>query len=526
MPDKKEVIIGFISAAAIFLTVFFSGLYLGGDPVLRQMIIFSVTAQSVAGVYPMPFSKHDAFDFAEQALFDQLDPFSYRLEKDQYNHLLEESSGEYGGIGITVAPRDTALMVVTVREGGPAYTAGMKSGDLIITVDGEKVPSADPSEAVGRIRGPSGSKISLTIYRPAVRDTVPLTLTRSKIKLEHLPYYGMADEEIAYIRIADFETGTADDLEDAVKSLEKQSPVGYIIDLRSNPGGYLNEAIEAADLFLDKGELIVGTDCRSRWDSRKYFSRSRPLTSKPVVILTDRGSASAAEIFTGALCGAGRGVAVGDTTFGKGLVQTLFGLPNGEALRLTTSRYYFADGRYLNPPDKELTFSGLAPDIVYKRQGETAFREMVFSRFLIYDFVDSHRELLSNYPDRFNYPDTVVDLFAEYVRSRGIDYQSWLTEMLYLIRVSQGLEQASEEVVRYLDEMIELSRITDRNVFYRHADLLKFYIRRVAVEQKSGRQAMYRYVLVPGQADIRLATDILSDGERYRALLVSGFDSP
>ncbi len=518
-PDKKEIIVGFISATMIFLTLFASGLFLLNDPVLLQALNFSITAHEIVSLYPLPMTRQSAFDGAERALFSLLDPFSYRLDQSDYQYLREEFSGEYGGIGITVVPRDTQLMVITVREGGPAYEGGIKSGDCIVTVAGIRVPTDDPGSATDLIRGPSGTDVALTIYRHTIDDTLSMTLTRSNIKLEHLPYYGLTVSGCAYIRLADFEAGAADDLKKAVRELEAQSASGYIIDLKGNPGGYLKEAIDAADLFLEDGALIVGTDCRSRWDNRRYHSSSDPITDKPVVILTDRGTASAAEIFTGALDGADRCVVVGDTTFGKGLVQSVYGLASNDAIRLTISRYYFADGRYLNPPDSELSFSGLAPDIVYDPPGEIAFQKIVLSGFLLYDFVDAEGDLLSAYPERFNYPDTVVTLFQKFAESRGVNYESWLTGTLALALVDQYLSEASDPVINQLNQMLNLSNTVDRDVYLRHSELLKYHIRRLTVEKKSGRAASYREVIVPTRPDILLSEQILTDSEKFQSYI-------
>ena len=519
MPDKKNIVTGFVSAALIFFILFGAGLFLMGDPMLHEATEFSLTAYEIAAFYPLPVVGRSTFDGAERELFSMLDPFSYRIDKSDYDYLREESSGEYGGIGISVVPRDTTLMVMSVREGSPAYDGGMKSGDCIISVDGKKVPANNPGSATDWIRGPSGTTIRLTIYRPTIADTLALAMMRGNIKLEHIPYYGMADNGFAYIRIADFEAGTAQDLRDAVDSLEKSNARGYIIDLKGNPGGYLNEAIDASEMFLSEGMLIVGTDGRSRWDNQRFVSSSDPLTDKPVIILTDRGSASAAEIFTGALKGADRAVVIGDTTFGKGLVQTVYALPNQDAIRLTVSRYYFADGRYLNPPDSALSFSGLAPDLVDQPQGELAFQELVLSGFLIYDFVEAQWSLLSSLPNEFNYPDTVLTLFRQFALAKGIAYRSWLTEIVAFTIMDQRLGGAPDAILSELERMKRLSDQLDGDVFRRYADLLKFHIRRVAVEKKTGRAASYRDVIVPGRSDIRLAVQLLSNPERYRSYL-------
>jgi len=415
--------------------------------------------------------------------------------------------------------------VISVHEGGPAYDGGVKSGDWILAVDGHDVPHDDPSSAIDYIRGQSGTPVKLTVYRPRIDETLKLTLTRGAIKLEHIPYYGMTETGMAYIRLADFEAGAAEQLYEAVKALEAQNPKGYVLDLKGNPGGYLGEAVDAADIFLDKGVLIVGIDSRSRWDNREYKSSSPPLTDRPVVILTDRGTASGAEILTGALHAADRAVVVGDTTFGKGLVQSVYSLANGDAMRLTISRYYFADGRYLNPPDSALHFVGLAPDIVYSPPGEIAFQDLILSGMLLYDFTDEYWPLLSGYPDKFGYPDTVITLFEEFARSRGLKYRSWMTQTVEQALLEQHADSASFAVLAQLDSMLALSEALDRDAFERHADFLKFQIRRVVVERKDGRATSYRDVIVPGRTDIRFSEQLLADSARYDACLTARPDS-
>lgn len=524
-PTKKEVAVGFISAAVIFFVLFFAGISLLDDPLLRQSVAFSRTAHYILADYHLPVMRAPAFNAAENNLLELLDPFSQLMDKRDYLQMREEYSGEYSGIGVTIIPRDSLLMVISVHEGGPAYDGGVRSGDWILAVDGHNVPHDNPSSATDYIRGQSGTPVKLTIYRPRIDETLHLTLTRGAIKLEHIPYYGMTETGMAYIRLADFEAGAAEQLQEAVEILESKNPRGYILDLKGNPGGYLGEAVEAADIFLNKGVLIVGIDSRSRWDNRQYKSTSKPLTDRPLVVLTDRGTASGAEILTGALHAAERAVVVGDTTFGKGLVQSVFSLANGDAMRLTISRYYFADGRYLNPPDSVLHFVGLAPDIVYSPPGELAFQDLILSGLLLYDFADEYWPLLSGYPDKFGYPDTVITLFEEFARSRGIEYQSWMTQTLNQTLQYQHADSAGPAVLAQLDSMLALSQALDRDALERHADFLKFQIRRVVVERKDGRAASYRDVIVPGRTDIRFVEQLLADSTRYDSYLTARPDT-
>ncbi len=454
-------------------------------------------------------------------MFGMLDPFSFRMEKNDYEYMREEFSGHYGGIGITVAPRDTSLLVISVRENGPADSSGMKGGDVIIEVDGFEVPKDDPQAITEKIRGLSGSVVAITVYRSTIKDTVQMGVRREQIALEHIPYAEMTDNGVAYIHMTDFESGAAEELYNSIERIEAQNPKGYIIDLIGNPGGYLMEAIEAADIFLDDGLLVVGTDSRSRWERREYHSNSDPITDKPIVILTNPGTASAAEILTGAMRGVNRAVVVGDTTFGKGLVQSVYGLANDEALRLTTSRYYFADGRFLNPPDSDLTFSGLPPDVVFKNKVEIEFQRLVLAGFNLYDFMDENWEFLESLPHHFEYPDTVAVMFNQYLQKRKIAYSSNLTGALSTILIYQSIDMASKDAVTQLEKMLSLSETIDRQACNRYSEYIRYQIRRLVIERKEGQKAAYRQVIVPGRADINFATEILLDPVYYNELLQS-----
>ncbi len=230
-------------------------------------------------------------------------------------------------------------------------------------------------------------------------------------------------------------------------------------------------------------------------------------------------TAAAAEIFSGAIHGAGRGVVGGDTTFGKVLVQTIIGLPRRGALRLTTARYYFADGRFLNPPDSALTFTGLAPDVVFQERGETAFRGMILSGFILYDFIESRWEMLRRLPDEFDFPDTLVTLLRQYAESRGQIYRSRMTAVLDETVQQQRLDQGAKEIITALDRLREVSTAFDRAVYDRERDFLTFHLRRLTIERKSGRSAAYRQVIVPNRPDIRRAAEVLLVPDHYRRIL-------
>lgn len=517
--DRKVIIVGFAATLLIFVILLSSGAYLLGDPMFREFSSYAIISRVILTNYSLPFSGKSATEAAEKGMLSLLDPFSGLISSSDFAHLREEASGQYAGIGISVLPRDTAVMVVSVRKDSPAEQAGLKGGDLIIRINDRAVSLIDPIAVTDLIRGPAGTEVVLTVYRRSIEDTLVARVIRREIPLEHIQYAGLDVKGSAYIRMSDFEAGAARELRRRVNDLEEQGAAGYIIDLTGNPGGYLEEAVEAASIFLSEGQLVVGTESHSRWEKREFKTSSPPSTDKPVVILTDAQTASAAEILAGALRGAGRGVIIGDTTFGKGLVQVVYSLPNQDGFRLTTSRYYFADGTYLTPPDTMLRFNGLSPDIAYRQSVEARFVRFLENNLLLYDFVDAEWVTLSSYPDNFDYPGEVVSKLRQFAREKGLKYVSGVTDLFSREVALQAVDLASPQMIDQLKRMVKLSQKADDDAFTRYESYLKFRLRRIVVERKHGAEIMFRDVVVPDRPDIRLAADIIADTTWYRNLV-------
>ncbi|MFH1700223.1 MAG: S41 family peptidase [Candidatus Zixiibacteriota bacterium] len=519
MPDKREIIVGLVSSLMIFIILFMGGMYLLRDPLLKETITFSLTASMIASQYPLPYSRGQALTAAQDAMLEMLDPFTNRIGSAQYKLLIEESSGKYGGIGMIAAPKDSFILVMSIIEDGPAERAGIKRGDRISAINNQRFFNMSPQEAGNLMRGAVGTKLNLTVLKLRSGEEEDFEITREIVKLKHIPYYGITKDRIGYLKISDFEAGTSTEIEKCVTELEGEDVIGYILDVTGNPGGFLEEAVSAADIFLDANQLIVGTDGRSRWARNSYHSVRKKLTDKPLVLLTDINTASSAEIFTGAIRGAGRGVIIGDTTYGKGLVQAHFNLQNGDALKMTISRYYFADGRFLNPPDSELSFTGLAPDIALRQEVERKFNEYITSTFFLYDFILENWSKLSQYPSHFRYPDTIIPMLENFAVTYDSQYVSATTAGIETILSYLSLESTASPIEKKFGKLRQLSVNTDRNSFSRYDDFVEFHLRRVVTEWKTGPDETYRYVIVPGRLDIRLASELLLDIEKYEAIL-------
>jgi len=325
------------------------------DEIRRFVSVFRAVKQA----YVDPVDDNTLMQSAIRGLLADLDPHSGYLDADQSRDLSELSSGAYDGLGLEVVQRpDRSLMVVAPIDETPAARAGIRPGDVIAEIDGKPITAANVDSAVESLRGEPGSEIRLTLLREGESEPLRLTLVRETIRVASVRSRLLAPG-FGYLRISHFQADTGGEALRRLNAINsKDAPLqGLVLDLRSNPGGLLNTAIEVADLFLDDG-MIVSTRGRLPYASSEYRAkRGDALKGAPIVVLSDSGTASAAEVLAGALQDQRRALVMGGASFGKGSVQTVLPLDNGDALKLTTARYYMPSGRSIQA-------SGLVPDVV------------------------------------------------------------------------------------------------------------------------------------------------------------------
>ena len=282
---------------------------------------------------------------ALEGMLHSLDPHSEFMRADAYRELSEEMNGKFGGIGIQVERRNSKVLVIAPIADSPADRAGVQRGDEIVKVEGQSLEKLSMDKIIERLRGKPGTKVGVMFYRPSKLQIIELTLTREAIKVESVRDAHVLADGIGYIQLTQFSERTGGEFKAALKRLQASGAKALILDLRNNPGGLLDAAVEVAEPFFKPGELIVYTQGRAA-DSREELraGSSAGGLNLPVAVLVNAGTASAAEVVAGALKDTSRAVVVGETTFGKGSVQTVFRLKNGEALRLTTARYYTPGG--------------------------------------------------------------------------------------------------------------------------------------------------------------------------------------
>jgi carboxyl-terminal processing protease len=386
-----------------------------------------------------------------------LDPHSNFFDSRQFALLREDQRGKYYGVGMVVAPRENHTIVVAPYVGAPAYNAGLRPGDVIAKVDDKSTDGLSTSEVADMLKGPKGTVVKIQVTREGYADPLVFTVTRDEIPRHSVDISFLVKPGVGYVRLSQFNETTDREIADALKQLGANSLDGLILDMRGNPGGLLNEAVAVGDMFLEKNQLIVSYHGRSAPERRFYAVRGNQGLNVPLVILVNNNSASAAEIVTGAVQDHDRGLVVGETTFGKGLVQTVTPLAENTGLALTTARYYTPSGRLIQRDYKSVSLyeyhyerkvpehpteirqtdsgrqvtggGGITPDIIVDSPKLTRFQEEMYRNDVFFpgeQGVGSFtRYFLGTRPvitHNFEVDDHVVKEFRDYLGKHNIRY--------------------------------------------------------------------------------------------------------
>lgn len=396
---------------------------------------------------------------AIEGMLNSTDPHTSYFTPDEFTDFTTSTKGEFGGLGIQIDKKGDYITVVSPIEGTPAYRMGINAGDRIVKVDGISVVGVNTDEAIKKMRGLVGTKVVITISRPGATDLMDFEITREVIKIKSVPYAFKMDNNIGYIRISQFSESTDNELKAALDNLEGQKIKGLIIDLRFNPGGLLDQAIDTVNEFIGSNKLVVETKGRVQSTNRQYYTKlNRTPKDYPIIVLINEASASAAEIFAGSLQDWDTGLIVGKTSFGKGSVQQLFPLTNGNGVKITTSHYYIKSGRCIHKEinDKLLTGKqvtetekqnaikkahdtiyhttkgrvvygggGIAPDIdissdLLTNMGVELRRKNVFFNFAV-DYMIKHDRTVDK---SFNVDNALFEQFLDYAKKQDVKFTS------------------------------------------------------------------------------------------------------
>ena len=333
------------------------------DKLYKKIDLFGEVLEKVKDEYVDDIDQSEMIDSAINGALQSLDPYSAYMNPEIFKSMETDTKGEFGGLGIEVGMEAGVVKVISPIDGTPAEEAGIKAGDYIVKIDGVQVQGKSLMESVKLMRGPVGSTIDLTIRRKGKKKALEISIKREIIQVKSVEARIIKDN-IGYLRLKAFNSNSSNQLVEKINSFEvKNKPIGYILDLRNNPGGLLTQAINVTDFFLDDGE-IVSTKGRRLIESRRFFARKGDrVNGKPLIVLINEGSASASEIVAGALRDHKRAIILGENTYGKGSVQSIIPLSDGGGIRITVSKYYLPSG-------KSISEVGVSPDILVEEEGE------------------------------------------------------------------------------------------------------------------------------------------------------------
>ncbi|MEW6008428.1 MAG: S41 family peptidase [Candidatus Omnitrophota bacterium] len=366
------------SISVISALVIFAAEQIKKESVYPQLELFSDALTIVHSAYVDQVSVRDLIYGALKGMLSSLDPHSQFLDPEAYKELKVETEGQFGGLGIEITIKDNLLTIITPIEDTPAWKAGVKTGDRIVKIDGELTRDITLPDAVKKLRGKPGTEVNLTILRESESRILEIKIVRDIIKINDVKKAQILEDNIGYIRLIEFREDTAKEFEAALKRLKESKMDALILDVRYNPGGLLDVAIDITSSFLPKDSLVVWTKSREEGSKVEFKSKGKDhLLDLPMIVLINEGSASGSEILAGALQDHHRAIIMGTKSFGKGSVQTVIPMGDGSALRLTTSKYFTPSGRSIHN-------IGIEPDIIVEprfiSEDESEEKEDIFKK--------------------------------------------------------------------------------------------------------------------------------------------------
>ncbi len=546
--------------AVQFLLVAALGLLLvGGESataptsnVYNNIKIYNRVLANVFDKYVEKVDSKDLIFASIEGMMSVLDQHSAFLEKKQYDDLMLETQGKYGGVGISIDVRDGWLTIVSPMEGTPAFRLGLRAGDRIVAIEGESTKGFTTAQAASKLRGPKGSKVGITIERPGETAPLEVEIVRDVIEIKSVPFQGIVRDGIGYVKLVRFSEESGEEVGQAVRDVLAQGAKGIVFDLRFNHGGLLTQAVSVSEKFLDKGKLISFTQGRDPSDRKEFRAGSTPIVPKnvPIVILVNESTASASEIVAGALQDDHRAVILGELTYGKGLVQTLIPVDSEVNLKLTTAKWYTPSGRCIQKEDQESHLGdedlasadgeeapqstievqkkgeietpedegGIVPDVTVEgdkltRYGFELERQNHFFKFAV-DYSTKH----SSVPKDFRATDEIVARFKAYLDEQKFTYET-ASEMeldkLRELAKEEGYDAGLASAIEMLEKRITEEKSKD---FERNKDYVRFGIEREILSKAHGTEGWYRSIMRQDK-QTQAAIDLLLDSAKYSQTL-------
>lgn len=515
----------------------------------KNLDIFTEVYKEVNSLYVDGTQPGDLMKTGIDAMLESLDPYTvYYPESDIENYKLM-TTGQYGGIGARIRKIDDFVVIGEPYKGFPAYKAGLKAGDVILQVDGKDVKGKSTSDLSKILKGNPGTSLTMKVKRPGKEDEFEVTFKREKVQIKSVPYHGMLNENVGYIKMRSFTRNVSKEVKDAFLDLKKNKEFkSLVFDLRGNPGGLLHEAINTVGLFTKKGIKVVETRGKIEEWTKIYKTLNSPLDKDiPIVVLVDGGSASASEIVSGSLQDFDRAVVLGRNTYGKGLVQTTRKLKYNTSIKVTIAKYYIPSGRCIQAidyshkdkdghaskiPDSLLTEfktnngrvvldgAGIKPDVDVEKEKYGSVATALASNHLIFnfatDYVLKHDSILP--ADKFKLSDDDFEAFVEYVNKSDYEYETRTDKTIETLKKRAEKDEMLDAIEDDLKRIKEKLLVKKKEEITGHKDQLKKLLE-VEIATRYYLQSGKIQSSLSGDKDILEALEILSDKNRYKAIL-------
>jgi len=527
-----------------------------GFEIVKNLDIFSNVIKELNTNYVDDIKPGELSKTAIDAMLESLDPYTNYITETEIEDYKFITTGEYGGIGALIHQNGEYVVISEPYEGSPAQKSDLRAGDMILEINGQSAKGKTYADVSAILKGQSGTTITLKIQRPGENAPIEKTINREIIKIDNIPYSGMLDHGIGYIKLTSFTQKAASEVKQALMKLREKSELkGIIIDLRGNGGGLLNEAVDIVNIFVDRGQEVVTTKGKLPDKNHTYKTMNAPVdVNIPVVILVDGQSASASEILSGAMQDLDRGVIVGRRTFGKGLVQNVVPLSFNAQMKVTVAKYYIPSGRCIQSIDyshknKEGIFGkipdsliaafktkdgrtvyegrGIKPDIHSDKVEYSNISMALYTKYLIFDFATQFRREHPAIPsaDKFEITDTIFNAFLAFISNKNYDYKTKSEEAL------EDLRKDSEKENYFNAIKSEYDALKKQMENDKKSDLTKF---KSQISDLIKQEIVSRYYYQKGKIiasldtdkDIAGAINTLADQNLYKSVLAGTYKAP
>ncbi|GAB4399505.1 MAG: S41 family peptidase [Microscillaceae bacterium] len=515
----------------------------------KNLDIFTTLFKEVNMFYVDEVNPNTLMKTGIDAMLASLDPYTNYIPEDQIEDYRTMTTGEYGGIGALVGTRNNKTLIIMPYEGYPAHTAGLKIGDEILKIDGISLAGKNNDQVSRLLKGQAGTKVRLEVRSFGEESSREVELARENIKVDNVPFHGMVASDVGYLKLTEFTTNASIEVKNAVEDLKKQGAKKLILDLRGNPGGLLNEAVNICNLFINRDLEVVSTRSKiSEWN-RTYKALNSPLdTEIPIVVLVNGRSASASEIVSGVMQDYDRGVLIGQRTFGKGLVQNTRPLSYNSQLKVTTAKYYIPSGRCIQAldyshrkedgsvekfPDSLRTAyktkngrvvydgAGLKPDLGVEASKLAPITQSLLNHHLIFEYANLYadaRDQIAPAKD-FRLSEAEYQKFVQWVQNKDFDYTTQVEKTL------RELEEKAKEEKYYASIQAQLQALKTKLTHNKIQDLQTF---KEEIKTRLELEIVARYYFEEGQtlasfnqdAELQAALDLLKDMTRYQKMLL------